>query len=206
MAPRFYYGLAIVIAASAFSCGPSTIAADTPQNANAPARVRSEAPNRPADWATPIPGKPGLPNLHKVADGLYRGAQPEAEGFAQLKALGIKTVVNLRTLHSDRDECRKVGLDYVHITAQPWEAEEDEVVAFLEVVTDPKRQPVFVHCQHGADRTGMMCAVYRIVLQGWPKDAAIKEMTDGGFGFHAVWQNLVKYVRELDVEKIKGRM
>jgi len=52
----------------------------------------------------------------------------------------------------------------------------------------------------------MMCAVYRIVVQGWTKDAAIKEMTGGGFGLHAVWQNRVEYVRQLNVEKIKGRM
>ena len=80
--------------------------------------------------------------------------------------------------------------------------EDNDVVHFLKIVTDPKRTPVFVHCQHRADRTGMMCAIYRIAVCGWTKDEAIREMT-GGFGFHSVWQNIVHYVRELDVEKIK---
>jgi len=40
-------------------------------------------------------------------------------------------------------------------------------------------------------------------VQGWTKDEAIAEMTQGGFGFHEVWQNLVEYLRDLDVEKLK---
>ena len=49
----------------------------------------------------------------------------------------------------------------------------------------------------------MMCAIYRIVIQGWTKDEAIAEMTQGGFGFHSVWENLVDYLQQLDVEKLK---
>jgi protein tyrosine/serine phosphatase len=60
-----------------------------------------------------------------------------------------------------------------------------------------------VHCQHGADRTGMMTAIYRIAMEGWSKDDAITEMTEGGYGFHAIWKDLVEYVRELDVERLK---
>ena len=48
-----------------------------------------------------------------------------------------------------------------------------------------------------------MCAIYRIATEGWSKDEAIEEMTKGGFGYHSIWKNLVDYVRELDVDKIK---
>ncbi|MHC4945697.1 MAG: fused DSP-PTPase phosphatase/NAD kinase-like protein [Planctomycetota bacterium] len=161
---------------------------------------------RPAEWSAPIEGLPGLPNLHKVDDGLYRGAQPEEEGFAGLKKLGIKTVVNLRSLHSDRSECKKHGLDYVKISAQAWEAEEDEVVDFMKIATDPERMPVFVHCQHGADRTGMMVAVYRVVEMGWTKEEAIREMTEGGYGYHSIWKGLLTYIRELDVPALKAKI
>ena len=51
--------------------------------------------------------------------------------------------------------------------------------------------------------TGMMTAIYRIAVEGWSKEDAIAEMTQGGFGFHEVWKNLVDYVRELDVERLK---
>ena len=46
--------------------------------------------------------------------------------------------------------------------------------------------PVLVHCLHGSDRTGTIVAMYRIVEQGWTREAAIAEMTGGGYGYHAV--------------------
>jgi hypothetical protein len=48
-----------------------------------------------------------------------------------------------------------------------------------------------------------MCAIYRIAVQGWSKDEAIEEMTKGNFGFHEVWDNLLEYIRGLDIEKIR---
>jgi protein tyrosine phosphatase (PTP) superfamily phosphohydrolase (DUF442 family) len=144
---------------------------------------------------------PGLPNLYKVSDNLYRGAQPTAEGIKQLKKLGVKTVINLRCLHSDRDEMKGTALSYEHINMTTWNVENNDVIRFLKIVTDSSRTTAFVHCQHGADRTGTMCAIYRIAVQGWSKNEAIEEMTKGGFGYHSFWQNLPKYVRNLDVQK-----
>ena len=141
-----------------------------------------------------------------MSDILYRGAQPEDEGFAELKKLGIETVVNLRSLHSDRSECEEAELAYVKINCQAWEAEEEEVVDFLKVLADPDRRPVFVHCQHGADRTGMMVAVYRLVEQGWSKEDAIAEMTEGGFGYHSIWKELIEYIEELDVDQLRQQV
>ena len=160
------------------------------------------AADRATNWAVRVE-KPGLPNFHKVSATLYRGAQPDTEGFRQLKALGIKTVVNLRSFHSDRDEMNGLRFGYEHIWFKAWHAEDKEIVRFLKIVTDTNNTPVFVHCQHGADRTGTMCAIYRIAVQGWTKDAAIKEMTDGGYGYHVVWTNLIKYLRQLDIDAIK---
>lgn len=154
-------------------------------------------------WAERIE-LPGLPNLHKVSDDLYRGAQPSAEGMRQLEKIGIKTVVNLRSSHSDRDELQGTALAYEHIEMTAWgKPENEDVLRFVQIVSDSNSLPVFVHCQHGADRTGTVCAVYRIVVQGWSKDEAIKEMTKGGFGFHSIWQNLPKYIRKLDIDEIK---
>ena len=134
---------------------------------------------RPEQWARPLDLE-GVPNLHKVSDGLYRSAQPTAEGMANLKKMGIETVVNLRALHSDRDEIGETGLAYEHIYMKAWSAEEREVVRFLQVVCNPRRQPVLVHCQFGADRTGTMCALYRIIVEGWSKEEALREMREGG--------------------------
>ncbi len=147
----------------------------------------------------------GVPNLHKVSDALYRSAQPSAVGMRNVKAMGIETIVNLRTFHSDRDEIGDTGLAYEHISMTAWHPEENDAVRFLQIVTNPKRGPFLVHCQHGADRAGAMCALYRIAVQGWRKEEAIKEMTQGGFGFHGIWYNLTRWINSLDVEGIKKR-
>jgi protein tyrosine phosphatase (PTP) superfamily phosphohydrolase (DUF442 family) len=161
--------------------------------------------DRPAHWAQPIRTQ-GVPNLHKVSDTLYRSAQPSAEGLKNLKAMGIETIVNLRSFSSDRDEIGETGLAYEHIYMKAWHPEEKEVVRFLQIVTNPKRTPVLVHCLHGADRTGTMCAIYRVSVQGWSKKEAIQEMTQGGFGFHGIWDNLIKWISELDIEGINERV
>lgn len=157
---------------------------------------------RNSNWAQPI-DLPGLPNLYKVSDDLYRSAQPTEEGMQQLENIGIKTVINLRLIHSDRDEIEEKELDYERIKVATWNPEIEDIVRFLKVVNDSNNTPVLVHCQHGADRTGTMCAIYRIVVQGWSKEQAIEEMTLGGFGFHKIWDNLADYIRELNIDEIK---
>ena len=162
------------------------------------------AEKRNADWARPIMVK-GAKNAFQVRPALYRSAQPTALGFSELKKIGIRTVVNLRSFHSDLKEIGDTGLAYEHIYMKAWHAEDEEVVRFLQIVTDPKRQPVLVHCQHGSDRTGTMCAIYRIAVEGWTKKKAIKEMKEPGYGFHKVFFNLERYIQKLDVESIKKR-
>ena len=168
-----------------------------------PAEPRPQ-PRRPAAWAQPLK-RPGLPNLHKVSGGLYRGAQPTAEGMRELKKLGVKTVVSLRTFHSDRAMIGDTGLAYVHLRMTPLAVSDAAVAGFLKRVADKKRQPVFVHCLHGADRTGVLCAAYRIVVQGWSRDEAIREMTTGGFGHHKLFANLTAYLRKADFDAIRRK-
>ena len=162
------------------------------------------AASRPADWARPS-SVPGIRNFYQVATNLYRGAQPTAEGMQQLKAMGIKTVINLRTFHSDKDKVAGTGLKSVRFEMEPWHGDKTDVVRFLKVVTDTNNVPAFVHCERGADRTGMMCAMYRVVVCGWTKEKAIAEMKNGGFGFNPVWHDLVRFVEKADIADIKRR-
>ena len=122
-----------------------------------------------------------------------------------LKAVGIETVINLRSFHSDRDKIGNIALACESISMKAWHAEEEDAVKFLKIVTNPKRGPFLVHCQHGADRTGTMCVLYRVAVQGWSKEEALKEMVEGGFGFHGIWKNLIQWIDGLDVERIKRR-
>jgi tyrosine-protein phosphatase SIW14 len=166
---------------------------------------RRQSEGRSPAWAKPL-ASPRLHNFHQVSEQLYRGAQPDRDGFLELEKLGIKTVVNLRLTSSDRKLLAGTALVPVDIPAEPWDLEEPDVLAFLRVVSDPARVPVFVHCSHGADRTGAMAASYRVVVQGWDKAEAIREMTEGGFGYHTLWDNLPATIRALDVEHLKTKL
>lgn len=156
--------------------------------------------NRPASWAVPI-ALEGVPNLHKVSDTLYRSAQPTATGMKNLEKLGIKTVINLRTFHSDRNALKGTGLQSEQLYMKAWHMEKEDAVRFLKIINDPERAPVLVLCQHGADRTGTLCAVYRIVIQGWTKQDAIEEMKKGGYGFHSIWRNLPAWITTVQNRK-----
>lgn len=96
-----------------------------------------------------------------------------------------------------------VAFEYVHIRVRSWHPEDEDIVRFLKTATDPARHPVFVHCQHGADRTGTMCAIYRVAVQGWTKGEAIREMTRGDYKFHSVRSNPIEFIEKLDVERIR---
>ncbi len=170
---------------------------------------------RPENWASPVAASPGLPNLHRVSSSLYRSAQPSKEGFALLGTQSslagadrpIKTVVSLRAFDDDALLVpASSALRLEQIRFKTWHPENEDVVKFLRIATTPALQPVLVHCQHGSDRTGTMVAIYRIAFEGWTKAQATDEMINGGFGFHPMWQNLLRYIEELDVDAIKAQV
>ncbi|MCP4218520.1 MAG: hypothetical protein GY765_28050 [bacterium] len=155
---------------------------------------------RPNTWAQAIEKK-GLPNLHKVSDTLYRGAQPKKVGFAELKKMGIKTIVNLRSSDKDLKYTQEHGFNYHHIPVNTFSPKTEQFARFMEIVTHPDSQPVFLHCKHGADRTGSAVAIYRIKIQNWDTEEAIKEMVQGGFNFHTMHNRLKEFVRKFVTEK-----
>ena len=123
----------------------------------------------------------GIDNFDQVSPELFRGAQPSAQGIRTLAAMHVQTVINLRDDDDPREaaELRAAGMTYVHIpldaeTVTP--ADADRVLATL---TEAKG-PVFVHCLVGRDRTGMAVAAYRMNVQGWTQQAAVKDLYDHG--------------------------
>jgi tyrosine-protein phosphatase SIW14 len=133
-------------------------------------------------WA----GSEDLPNFRKVDDHVYRGGQPSASGFSNLAKLGIKTVVDLREIgeHSQAEEEKIVtdlGMKYVSIPMHGLSTPKDDKVAAVEALfNDTTSGPVFVHCKRGADRTGMVVAVYRISHDQWENKKALSEAKSSG--------------------------
>jgi protein tyrosine/serine phosphatase len=127
-----------------------------------------------------------IDNFGRVDAALLRGAQPEGRDFADLRAAGVKTIVNLTSDDADPHEkamTEAAGMVYMQIPMTthtvPTPA---QLAAFLRIVTDPARQPVYVHCVGGRHRTGVMVAAYRMTHDGWSAAQAFKEMKVYKFG------------------------
>ncbi|MFA6291555.1 MAG: dual specificity protein phosphatase family protein [Victivallales bacterium] len=157
---------------------------------------------RNQEWAMPVPLE-GVPNLHKITNAIYRSAQPEATGMKNLVKLDIKTVINLRSFHDDKDEVKSTGLHRVDVPIDTWNINDDQVIRVMKELAKSENGPFLIHCQHGADRTGLMSAMYRIIYQGWSKEKALDEMRNGGYGYHTLWANIISYIEKADIEKLK---
>jgi len=139
--------------------------------------ARSAAATQPTTQAALAAIRIG--NFGQISDSYYRGEQPTARDYPALAALGVKTVIDL-TKDGDRDEkqlVERAGMQFHRIpmttTDRPADAAVDE---FLKLVNDPANLPVYVHCQGGRHRTGVMTAVYRMTKDRWTADQAYKEM------------------------------
>jgi protein tyrosine/serine phosphatase len=166
-------------------------------------------PFRPQDWAQPI-DLPGVPNLHQITPMLFRSAQPTAEGFRNLEAQGVKTVISFRQTVSDAPLAEGTGLTLHRIPMKSRYVAEKSgakiVVALQTVHQSLSRGPTLFHCHHGADRTGVICALYRILDQGWTREGALRELVEGGYGFHAMWANIPRYLTRVDLADLQSRI
>lgn len=154
---------------------------------------------RPVTWATPVVKK-GLPNLFKVSNTLYRGAQPTREGFMELKKMGIKTIINLRQHHTDKKMIVGMGFNYFNIPTSTTKPDRTRYQKALSIMDNPAMWPVFVHCQHGADRTGSAVALYRVTIQKWETEEAIRELREGGYGHHTMFKDIIQFIRNYSKE------
>ena len=140
----------------------------------------------------------GVPNAGKISDALFRGAQPSAQGLAELKKLGVTTIVDLRgnrgEVRWERSRAEALGMHFVNLPMLGWSTPGDAQVAQLLKLFDDKNQKIFVHCRYGEDRTGVMVATYRIAEQKWNADEALLEMNSFGFHYH-LYRGMRAYVR-----------
>lgn len=135
-------------------------------------------------------------NFYRVDELLFRSAQLDGSYAAKLHELGIKSIVNLR--HFSRGGDRRAFGDQFWLANKPlqsWEIKPAQIADVLRTIHKrQKESAVLVHCYHGADRTGLVVAMYRVIYQGWSLDAARSEMIDGGYGFHPMWQDIADFL------------
>jgi len=119
-------------------------------------------------------------NFYPVAPGVYRANQPTHARFVKLKAMGIRTVLNLRGAAGaahylvEEESCRQLGLTLVNCSLQARNAAPREnILAVLDAFKDIEK-PFVMHCKSGADRAGFASAMYLISIEGRPVSEARK--------------------------------
>ena len=133
-----------------------------------------------------------LPNFYSVNEKLYRGAQPTEQGVKDLAKMGVKTIINLR---GDEDRAQKEeiwaknnGIKFINVNLSNWfKPKTSDIESIIKDINLTENQPVFVHCQRGADRTGTVIAIYRITHDNWTAKQAIDEAKKFNFGWWQFW-------------------
>jgi protein tyrosine/serine phosphatase len=126
-----------------------------------------------------------IDNFGRVNANYYRGAQPEGRDYSDLRALGVKTVIDL-TQNGDPAEpgiVERLGMKFFRIPMTTHQTPtKQQIEQFLSIVNNPANQPVYVHCQGGRHRTGVMTAVYRMTNDRWTANQAFAEMKQYKYG------------------------
>jgi protein tyrosine/serine phosphatase len=125
-----------------------------------------------------------IKNFGKVNDNYFRGSQPTHSQLAALKAMGVKTIIDLRRdfVPEERQWSSELGLNYFNLPLKPHQpATKEQTEYFLRLVNDPANAPVYVHCKGGKHRTGALTGIYRISHDGWTAEQAFDEMNKYDF-------------------------
>jgi protein tyrosine/serine phosphatase len=155
---------------------------------------------RSPEWAQPIDTHY---NLHQMTPTLYRSGLPDSGALPLLEKLKIGTVINFLP-ESDATWLKTADIKQVQLTYRTNHVDDSDVLAALRAIQQAESNgPVLMHCKHGSDRTGLMAAMYRVVIQGWSKEDALNEMTLGGFGTSNGFKDGVRYMMRADVGKLR---
>jgi len=157
-------------------------------------------------------------NFHKVNENIYRGGRPTEEGIKELKKLGIKSILNLEKgffnntpKYVKREErlAKEAGIIFLNIPMHPlFSPKEADIEEAIKKLTDPSLYPIYVHCERGSDRTGIVIAAYRIKIEGWSYQKAYEEMKKFGHRKRILfwWKNVLKRMSweyEKGLKKVK---
>ena len=143
---------------------------------------------------TPL-GIPGVENGYNVDGVVWRSAQPKDAAWPLIARAGCRAILDLNSsgdaASQQLDLVHAAGMQYHSLdwsgVLPPCPAEVDVALAFLHELPSP----ILVHCEHGSDRTGTLCAIWRMDHDGWTLEQALDEaFTSLGLqGMHEFWMS-----------------
>lgn len=147
----------------------------------------------------------GLENLYKLNDSIFRSEQPDSIEFANLKRIGIKSILNIRTQQKDKAISGNQDFNYYFVRMRAERIRDVEIEKTLKIIKDAPK-PILIHCKHGSDRTGIVIAMYRIVFENRTKEEALNELQNGGYSYNKIFINIPRYIKEVNILKIRNNL
>ena len=164
-----------------------------------------EKDQRPQNWGTLISN---THNFYQISSDVFRSEQPSIDLIPSLEAHQINTIINLRARNEDAKVLKDQPFNLVHIPINTWAINRKDLLEAMRVIQTAKQQnqKILVHCYHGSDRTGATIAMYRIIFEHWAIEDAVKEMKQGGYGYHIIWKNIDHLFTPENVEWIQQQL
>jgi uncharacterized protein (TIGR01244 family) len=125
-------------------------------------------------------------NFHVVEDGaVYRSAQLSGAQFAsRIQENGIRTIINLRGNNAGRpwydDEMRvsdAAGIKHVDFPISAGREPTDDQITALTALLAESPRPILIHCEAGADRTGLASALFELLVAKRSAEAAAAQLS-----------------------------
>jgi len=122
-------------------------------------------------------------NSHEIAPGVWRSYQPSPARLERWAARGVRTIVNLRgpkpsaALFLEEDACARLGLRLEHFRVYSREAPTIEILKGARDLFARIEYPALFHCKSGADRVGLMAALYLFFTGKAPLDEALGQLS-----------------------------
>ncbi|MDZ4836268.1 MAG: tyrosine-protein phosphatase [Candidatus Melainabacteria bacterium] len=121
-----------------------------------------------------------IANFQQVNGTILRGAAPSEKNLRLLAKSGVKTILDLRmsgpAVTHESALAHELGFNYVHVPLGFTSPNTPEMTRILAVLNEADKQPVYVHCRQGADRTGMTIGMYRRIHDKWEFKQTYGEM------------------------------
>ena len=122
-------------------------------------------------------------NLHQIDAQMWRSNQPTPGRVEQAAKAGIKTIINLRGPRSDggwkleAEACKKANITLIDFTARSRAAPDKEMLYGARDLFNSIEKPALMHCKSGADRAGLMAALYVLIYCEKPVAEAMKQLS-----------------------------
>ena len=159
----------------------------------APKREAVLGPGTAAQAYAELSSSRGPDRFAQVTPTLYRGAQPNAEQIALMRDIGIKTIVTFITdqdiVRQETAEAARVGITVKNYPFRGTSSPDPAMLRRIVAELARAEKPIYIHCKQGRDRTSLVAALYRVLVQGWDPDKAWREeaLAFGHTGMRNFW-------------------